>query len=89
MRLEIQLAPRSGKETIAGIHDGRLRVRITAAPVEGKANRGLMLLLAREFGVSKSAISIVSGEKSRRKSVQIHAPKRKPLWFQSLTNSSE
>lgn len=86
LRLEVQLAPRSGKEAIEGIHDGRLRIRITAAPVEGKANQALLALLAREFGVSKRAVQIVGGVKSRRKTVQINAPERVPPWFQSLSN---
>ena len=86
LQLNIQLAPRSGKDAIEGIYDGRLRLRITAPPVDGKANRALLAFLAGEFGVARSAVCIVSGEKSRRKSVRIHAPKQLPHWFQSLSN---
>ena len=86
LQLEIQLVPRAGKDAVDGLHDGRLRIHITAPPVDGKANRHLVTLLAGEFDVPKTAVSIIRGEKSRRKSVQIHAPENLPSWFMALTN---
>lgn len=86
LRLEIQIAPRSGKESVEGLHGGRLRVRITAPPVEGKANQALLTLLAGDFGVTQKDVRIVAGLKSRRKTVEIDAPGRIPHWFQSASN---
>jgi len=48
---------------------GRLRIRLQAPPVEGKANRELLRFLAREFGLKKNGATLVAGEKSREKTV--------------------
>lgn len=58
-----------------GAPNGRvLRVKIRAAPVEGRANRELIKFLAGELGVPKSKLSIRSGAKSRVKTVQVSVP---------------
>ena len=51
--------------------DNVLSVRLAAPPVEGAANKALIAFLADEFGVSKSAISVESGERSRHKRVRV------------------
>jgi uncharacterized protein (TIGR00251 family) len=48
-----------------------LAVRLAAPPVEGAANKALIAFLAEAFGVSKSAVRVESGERSRRKRVRI------------------
>lgn len=48
---------------------GRLRIRLQAPPVEGKANRELARFVARELGLKKNRVTLVSGEKSREKSI--------------------
>ena len=48
-----------------------LRVKVAAPPIEGKANRELINILSKHFGVSKNKVTIVSGEKSRNKIVEI------------------
>jgi len=55
-----------------------LKIRIQAPPIDGRANAALIELLAREFDVPKSAITIEQGELGRQKRVCIHAPKRLP-----------
>lgn len=71
-RVEIRVVPRASRDELAGFDDaGRLRVRLTAPPVEGAANRALIKLLAKSLGVSKSAVTIVKGETSRNKLVEI------------------
>ena len=61
-----------------GLHGERLKIRLTAPPVEGKANAYLMAFLAKAFGVSKSQVSLISGELNRQKRVRINAPKKLP-----------
>jgi uncharacterized protein (TIGR00251 family) len=56
----------------------RLKIRLTAPPVEGKANAYLMAFLAKAFGVSKSQVSLISGELNRQKRVRICSPKKLP-----------
>ena len=64
--------PRASRDELAGFDAaGRLKVRLTAPPVEGAANRALVKLLAKRLGVSRSAVSVVRGETSRNKLVEI------------------
>jgi uncharacterized protein (TIGR00251 family) len=55
------------RNAIVGVHDGMLRVAVTAAPEKGKANRAIIEVLREALGVSKSAIELLSGETSSRK----------------------
>lgn len=68
---KVQVVPRSSRSEVVGEHDGSLRVRVSAPPVEGAANRELTQVLAKAFNVSRSAVSIVSGQNSRLKQVSI------------------
>ncbi len=69
--LNVRVTPRASKSEVIGIVDGVLKVRIAAPPVDGAANEALIKLLAKHFNVSKSSISIVSGDSSRNKRVRI------------------
>ncbi|HEU4930725.1 MAG TPA: DUF167 domain-containing protein [Pyrinomonadaceae bacterium] len=68
---KVQVVPRSSRSEVAGEHNGSLRVRVTAPPVEGAANKELTQVLAKAFKVSRSAVSILSGQNSRLKQVSI------------------
>jgi len=69
--LKVYLQPKASKNEIVGPYQHGLKVRVTAAPVEGKANEGLLRLLAKEFGVPPSSIEIVRGHRSREKIIRI------------------
>ena len=70
--LTVRVTPRARKDEIAGIMaDGTLRIRVTAPPVEGKANEAVVSFLARVVGVRKSRIEIVAGEKGLDKIVSV------------------
>jgi uncharacterized protein len=76
VRLAVRVTPRARHSEIVGrIHvggsQGALAVKLAAPPVEGAANEALIGLLAKELGVSRSALRIVAGEKSRLKTVRI------------------
>ena len=64
---EVRVVPRASRSEIVGEHDGAVRVRIAAPPVDGAANEELIRLLARKLGVSRSAISITGGHSSKLK----------------------
>ena len=68
---KVQVVPRSSRSEVAGEHNGLLRVRVSAPPVEGAANKELTQVLAKAFKVSRSAVSILSGQNSRLKQVSI------------------
>lgn len=71
LTITVQVQPRSSRDEIVGIHEGRLKIRISAPPVEGKANERLTEVIAKAFGVSKSSVEIVKGHHSRVKTITI------------------
>ncbi len=70
-RIRVRLTPRSASNEIIGWRDGLLRVRVTAPPIDGKANAALERLIAKTLGVRKSAVSLVSGARGREKTIEI------------------
>jgi len=70
-RLPLRVQPRARRNEIAGERAGALLVRVTAPPVDGKANDAVRRLIARRLGVPASRVSIVRGESSRDKVVQV------------------
>jgi uncharacterized protein (TIGR00251 family) len=82
--IDVRVIPRAGKSGIGGVRDNAILVRLNAPPVEGAANAELIEILADALGVSKRAVAIVSGERSRHKRVRIdgvtlaHAASRLP-----------
>ena len=71
IRLEIKAVPGASKTELAGIKDNRLRIRLAAAPEDGKANAELLNFLSKTLGCPKRDLRIVSGEKSRLKVVTL------------------
>lgn len=70
--LAIRVTPRARRNEVAEVlNDGTIRIRLTAPPVEGKANKALIEFLSQILGVSKSRIAIVAGETGRDKLVSI------------------
>lgn len=69
--VKIKVEPRSSKSGIVGLYGDALKVKLTSPPVEGKANRELVEVLARTCGVGKSDVEIVSGKRSKNKVVRI------------------
>lgn len=67
----VRVAPRASRNAIEGEHAGALKVRLTAPPVEGRANDALRRLLAEQLNLPVSAVKIVAGESSRTKRVSI------------------
>ena len=83
--LELRLQPRASGCTLVGISNGRLRVRVTAAPVGNAANKQLIAMIAKEFGVAKSRVSLLAGAGKRDKRVAIEDPRRWPSGTQEST----
>ena len=69
----VRVVPRASKSEIVGAHDGALKVRISAPPVDGAANAELVKVLAKHFGVARSEVEIVGGQTSKTKQVKIPA----------------
>ena len=71
MILELHVQPGATRTEFAGEHGGRLKLRLAAPPVEGKANAALVEFLAGYFNVPKRNVRITAGLKSRRKRVLV------------------
>ncbi|MBI1912976.1 MAG: YggU family protein [Deltaproteobacteria bacterium] len=69
--IRLRLQPRSSRNLIDGVQGDALKVRLTAPPVEGEANKALIEFLSDVLGVKKSALSLEAGHKSRDKRVKV------------------
>jgi len=69
--LSLYIQPKSSRDRIAGLHDGAVKINITAPPVEGKANKRVIAFLSRLLKIPKSSITIMSGLQGRKKKVVI------------------
>jgi len=67
----VRVVPRASRTEIAGEYNGALKIRISAPPVEGAANRELIRLLAKVFKLPQNAVEIVSGAASKTKIVYV------------------
>lgn len=67
----VRVLPRSRRDEVVGLHGDALKIRLTAPPERGKANRALQEFLAEQLGVSPSAVEIISGHTSRQKRVRV------------------
>lgn len=65
--LRLRVTPGARKTAAEGVMEGRLRLRVQAPPVEGKANVAAAAWAARTFGIRPSAVALLKGEKSRQK----------------------
>lgn len=71
MILELHVQPGAARSEFAGMHGERLKVRLAARAVDGKANEALIEFLAEHYNVPRSSVRITAGFKSRRKRVEI------------------
>jgi uncharacterized protein len=71
IRIDVYVQPRASKTAVAGMHDGAMRIRLAAPPVDGAANAALIAFVAERIGIAKSRVRVVAGLTSRRKIVEI------------------
>ena len=70
-QLKIRVIPNAKKDELAGYREGELVVRLNAPAIEGKANKAAIEFVAKLLGVSRSAVVLLRGERSRHKIFQI------------------
>ena len=81
MRLQVHVIPKSRAERIeASRADKTVRVRVTEAPEEGRANRAVLALLSERLGVPRSALAVVGGAAARRKWIEISGLEEAEVW---------
>ncbi|MBB4568123.1 hypothetical protein GGE67_003919 [Rhizobium leucaenae] len=76
MRLSVRLTPNGGRDAIDGLETGAdgeafLKARVSAVPEKGKANKALIVLIAKNLSIPKSPISLISGDTARKKILRI------------------
>jgi uncharacterized protein (TIGR00251 family) len=68
---DVLVQPRASRAKLGPIHDGRLKVAVTSPPVDGEANAAVIELVAKSLGVAKSAVEVIAGASSRRKTLRV------------------
>lgn len=76
--LDLRVQPRASRDELVGPHGEQMKVRITAPPVDGKANAHLLRFIAKTFGVAPSAVTLIAGEAGRDKRLRITCPRSFP-----------
>lgn len=71
VRLHLFIQPKSSKNEIVGPHNGELKIKITAPPIDGQANEGLIEFLSEYFDVAKRNVLLIKGETGRHKVVDV------------------
>ena len=71
LTLTLHIQPGAKTTEVAGEHGDALKIRLAAPPVDGKANAALLAFIAERLGVPKSAVTLKSGQASRRKVVEV------------------
>lgn len=71
VELSVLVQPRASRTKIVGAHDGRLKIALSAPPVDGEANAALVEFLSDALGVKKACVLLVEGAASRRKRVRV------------------
>lgn len=76
--LNCRLQPKAAQDEFAEVAEGRIKIRITAPPVDGKANKHLIKFLAKQFKVPQDRVAIMNGDNSRQKRILIVDPQQLP-----------
>ncbi len=84
----VRVQPRGSRSEIQGVKDGRLRIKTTAPPADGRANKDVIRQLANEFGVPPSRVALKSGVSQRNKTFEISTPAVMPSWLRDLNPNS-
>ena len=86
--LKVHASPQSRHNEICGLNGSRLHIKLKSPPVDGKANKQLVGMLAEEFDTGKTHVTIPAGLQGRDKLVAIAKPACIPAWFTALTDKN-
>lgn len=79
--LRVKAPTKASKDEFSEVLDNRLKIRITAPPINSKANQHLSKFLTRQFKLSQSQIALIAGDSARQKRFRIHAPNTSQILF--------
>lgn len=86
--LDLVIQPGARRDEVVGLQGDRIKLKIAAPPVDGKANARLLKYLAAEFDLPPSRLQVERGAGSRSKQVRIGRPARLPGWLADLADAS-
>ncbi|MEM6531497.1 MAG: DUF167 family protein [Myxococcota bacterium] len=69
--LDVIVASRASRDRVVGVHDERLKIQLTAAPVEGRVNDALVRFIADTLQVARAQVAVVGGHSNRKKTVRL------------------
>ncbi len=78
-KISLRVYPNASRNEMGGFTDGVLRVKVSAPPIKGKANRELITFLSRLLGVGKGSVNIIKGHTTRNKVVAIDGLSREEI----------
>lgn len=81
----MRVLPRGSRNEIGDVVDGRLRIKTTASPTDGRANRAVIRQVAKAFGVPPSRVSLKNGASGRNKTLVIERPEIIPGWVEDIS----
>ena len=87
--INVHVMPNAALTQVQGLHDGALRVRLHAPPVDGKANLALQAWLAQTLGIPKSAVELLRGASARHKQLRVAAAYAGQAHWQTLMPTPE
>ena len=85
--IDLQVQPGARRDEIVGLHGDRLKLRITAPPLDGRANQQLIEFLASVFGVPRAQVNLMHGQTGRAKTVRIESPRTLPAQISPASQS--
>jgi uncharacterized protein (TIGR00251 family) len=85
--IPVRVQPRGSRDEISGVVEGRVRIKTTAAPADGRANLSVTRQLAKAFKVPPSRVSLKNGASGRNKTFIIDQPVVFPDWLKDITFS--
>jgi uncharacterized protein len=87
--VDVHVMPNAPKTQVQGLHDGALRIRLKAPPVDGKANQELVAWLARELKVPRASIELIRGDTARRKQLRVEQASVSSARWERLQTTGE
>jgi uncharacterized protein len=72
--ISVHAQPGAKRTEVAGLHGNSLKIRIAAPALEDRANEALIEFLAKRLGIAKRNVTLVAGDKSREKRIEVHGP---------------
>ena len=79
LTFDVLVQPRASRAKIGPVHGDRLKIGVTAPPVDGEANAAVIELIAKQLGIARGAVEVIAGASSRRKTIRVTGVTRSQL----------